>query len=382
MSEVPTDPTAAQPDPAASQPQSAPRKPSVLKRIAMVVGAALVALLLYLFVWPSPIDPVAYDPPPPPRLEGPLAPNDRLQSAEWLAVGKLNGPEDVEVDEQGRIFTGTADGRVVRVEPDGAVTTIANTGGRPLGIARDAAGNLIVADAVKGLLSVDPQGKITTLVDPAGELAVGFVDDVTVGSDGMIYFSDASSKFGEGQFLYDMLEGRPHGRLLRYDPATEETTVLVDDLYFANGVALSPDEDFLLLNETYRFRTNRYWLTGPRAGEIEILLENLPGYPDNITSAGDGTYWLALYSVRNDRADWLSPRPLVKRVMAKLPGMFWPTPQRYAFVIKLDGDGNILDSFQDPSGQHLYAVTSAFERDGYLYLGSLVNDRIGKVKLP
>jgi hypothetical protein len=49
-------------------------------------------------------------------------------------------------------------------------------------------------------------------------------------------------------------------------------------------------------------------------------------------------------------------------------------------VIKLDESGQLLDSLQDPSGQHLYEVTSAFERDGYLYLGSLHNDRIGKIK--
>ena len=367
----------------ATDPSAATRpRPAVLKRVAYRFAAVLIAMALFLVLWPSPIDPVAYAPPPKPALEGPLAPNDRLASAELLAVGKVDGPEAVSVDSEGRIFTGTADGRVVRIDADGTITTLANTGGRPLGMCFAPDGNLIVADAVKGLLSLDPAGAITVLATEAGNARFGFTDDVEVARDGMIYFSDASSKFGPQEYLFDMLEGRPHGRLLRYDPATKDTTVLLPELCFANGVALSAAEDFVLVNETYRFRIMRYWLAGERAGQSEVFVDNLPGYPDNITSNRKGTFWLALFTVRNDEADWLGPRPFVKGVLAKLPAFLWPKPQPYAFVVKLDEEGNILDSFQDPTGKHLREVTSAFERDGHLYLGSLHNDRIGKYKLP
>jgi sugar lactone lactonase YvrE len=361
---------------------ASPPTPHTIRRVVLACAVVLVALAAYLLVWPSPIDPVAYEPAPPMALAGPLAPNQRLESAQWLAVGQVRGPEDVEIDGQGNIVTGTEDGRIVRVDPQGAVTVIATTGGRPTGLAKAPDGRLIVADSVKGLLSIDPQGEVTTLVPARGDVPLGFADDVAVASDGVIYFSDASSKFGHDEYLFDMLEGRPHGRLLRYDPASKETKVLLEGLYFANGVALSKDEDFLLLNETYRFRTRRYWLKGDRAGEHEVVLDQLPGYPDNVTAAPDGTFWLALFTVRNDRAEWLSPRPFAKRVLAKLPGFLWPKPQPYAFVVKLDAQGQIVDSLQDPSGQRLFAVTSAMERDGYLYLGSLINDRIGKYKLP
>jgi sugar lactone lactonase YvrE len=357
--------------------------PSLRRRALWYVAAAIVAILAYVVFWPSPIDSVAYEPPAAMPLDGALAPNDRLQSAELVAAGKVKGPEDVEVDSTGRIFTGAADGRVVRIDPDGTVATIANTRGRPLGLAFAPDGNLIVADGVKGLLSIDPAGAITVLAtgDAEGE-PLGFTDDVDVASDGTIYFSDASSKFGVDEFLYDMLEARPHGRLLRYDPRTRNTTVLLPELCFANGVALSENEDFVLVNETYRFRIMRYWLKGDRAGTSEAFIENLPGYPDNITSNRHGTFWLALFTVRNRQADWLAPRPWLKNALAKLPTLMWPKPQPYAFVVKLDEEGKILDSLQDPAGKHLRAVTSAFERDGYLYMGSLHNDRIGKFKLP
>jgi sugar lactone lactonase YvrE len=363
------------------------------KRLSTLALVAIACVLLYLAFWPAPIDPVAYTPPAAPPLTGPVAPNTKLQSAAILFAGQVNGPEDVEIDSDGRIFAGLEDGRIIVATPttkdvdasrddNYELRTLANTGGRPVGMALAADGALVVADAKLGLLSVDPQGQITVLVASTGDIHLGFADDVTVASDGMIYFSDASDKFGPDEYLYDMLEGRPHGRLLRYDPQSKKTTVLMDNLCFANGVALSKDEDFLLLNETYRFCIHRYWLKGDKAGTHELCIENLPGYPDNITANGHGGFWLALFTVRNPMGDWLSPRPFFKQATSKLPRALWPRPEPYAFVIKLSGDGEILQSFQDPSGKHLREVTSAVEHDGYLYLGSLHNDRIGKYKLP
>ena len=358
------------------------RSPSgVWKRLAKFVAIVAALLVAYVVLWPAPIDPVAYQPPRKVPLEGPLAPNDLLQSSLILAAGQVEGPEDVAVDNDGRIYAGTADGWVVRVEGDGSVTKFADTGGRPLGMVFDAKGNLIVADGIRGLLSIAPDKTITTLVTRAGGVELGFADDLDVSGDGTVYFSDASSKFGPGEYLLDMLEARPHGRLLRYRPATNQVDVLLGGLYFANGVALSQNEDFVLVNETYRYRVTRYWLSGPRAGTSDIFIDNLPGFPDNISSNRRGTFWLALFTVRNDTADWLGPRPFVKQALSKLPRFLWPKPQPYGFVIQLDETGAILSSPQDSSGAHLHSITSAQERDGYLYLGSLLNERIGKYKL-
>jgi sugar lactone lactonase YvrE len=384
--------------PAVQRPTSRGRR--IGRRLAYLLGAVLLAILAYLFLWPSPIDSVSYVPTPKPALDGTLAANNLLESAELLAVGQVPGPEAIAVDPTGIMYTGTIDGRIVSIDDraqadyvvQGAknlhvaqtadVKTIANTGGRPLGIAVDAKGNIIVADAVKGLLSVTPVGQVTTLPTDIAGKSLGFADDLDIARDGKIYFSDASDKFGIESYAYDMLEARPHGRLLCYDPATKKTTVLLSDLYFANGVALSEHEHFVLVNETYRFRVTRYWLKGSQAGESDVFVDNLPGYPDNITSNRHGTFWLALFTVRNEAGDWLSPHPFLKNTLAKLPRTFLPKPQPYGFVVKIDESGRILQSFQDPSGTHLPAITSAIERDGYLYLGSLSNNFVGKLKLP
>lgn len=77
-------------------------------------------------------------------------------------------------------------------------------------------------------------------------------DAVVEASDGSVYFSDASTKFENDKWVLDLLEAKPYGRLLKYDPITRKTTVLLDGLWFANGVALSPREDYIVICETWK----------------------------------------------------------------------------------------------------------------------------------
>ncbi len=143
----------------------------------------------------------------------------------------------------------------------------------------DRDGNLVVCDPVKGLVSIDPSGKVSNLVPVDGEIKLGFTDDCEISDDGTIYFSDASEKFGVGSYMEDMLEGRPHGKLLAYEPATKKTTVLMDKLYFANGVAVGPQDEFVLVNETYRFRVMRYWLKGENQERVKYSSSICPATP-------------------------------------------------------------------------------------------------------
>jgi sugar lactone lactonase YvrE len=353
-----------------------------LKKTAFSVLGILVVLIILFAFQPAPISPVAYSPSKALPLSGVLAPNNLLQQAELLALGQINGPEEVAVDRQGRVYGGTQDGHIMRLTPDGLLETFANTLGRPLGMQFDHHQNLIVCDAYRGLLSINPQGEISILATSANAIPLNFTDALDISSDGIVYFTDASSKYGNDEYLYDLLESQPHGRLLSYDLATGQIELLLKDLYFANGVALSQQEDFVLVNETYRYRIVRYWLKGPKAGTHDIFVDNLPGLPDNISSNGEGKFWLALFTVRNDLMDSLHPHPFLKAQMSKLPKFMWPKPQPYGLVLALNEQGDIIQSLQDPSGKHLKEITSAREYEGYLYLGSLHNDRIGKYALP
>ena len=353
-----------------------------MKIVIRIVTVLLAAVIGYLFAWPTDIEPRAFEPEEPPPLEGVLKPNKELRQANRIADGDIDGPEDTEVDSRGRIYGGTADGRIVRIDPDTeVVSTFAQTGGRPLGMMFDDDDNLIVCDAFQGLLSIDTDGQIEVLATEADGLPFRFTNDLDIASDGTIYFTDASHRFTQPQYLYDLLESRPHGRFMRYDPDTKAVEVLADDLYFANGVAISDDDSFVLINETYRYRIRRHWLEGDRRGSTEIFVDNLPGFPDNLSRSGDGTFWLALFTVRNPMMDRLHPSPAAKRVVSRLPKFLWPQPEPYGFVIELDDEGQYLQSLQDPGGEVLTEITSVKERQGTLYMGTLEHNWIGRLEL-
>jgi len=126
-----------------------------------------------------------------------------------------------------------------------------------------------------------------------------FADSVTVARNGQIYFTDASNAYSMHAWHLDVLEARPHGRMLNFNPTTGRTTVMMEGLAFANGIALSPREDFLVVCESWKYRCVRYWLEGERKGTSETFAENLPGLPDNIhLHAPSQTFWLGVVGVR------------------------------------------------------------------------------------
>jgi sugar lactone lactonase YvrE len=348
----------------------------------MMVGVlALFFLLGGFLLTPSPIDSKAWQPPDPRPLTGPLSPNERLRLADLLARGQVYGPEDTTVSADGVVYSGTGDGRIVRVFPDGRVETWLKTDGRPLGLVFDQAGNLIVADAVNGLLSIAPDKTVTVLAREAGGTPFRFTDDVDIGPDGRIYFTDASSRFRHPNYRLDLLEMRPHGRLLRYSPNTGKAEVLLANLHFANGVAVAPNGAYVLVNETWKYRTLRYWITGPKAGQAEVFADNLPGFPDNLAVDRQGRYWVAFPSLRNAQVDALHRTPWLKDLVAKLPDSLKPKPRQYGLVVAFDRKGEVITSLHDTKGSHLQEITSVTPHDGYLYFGSLHNDRIGRLPL-
>lgn len=357
----------------------------MLKKIVLAVIGITVLLIIIstiiLFRRESPIDPVAYTAPKKPEMTGVLEPNDLLQNAELLAQGKVKGPGEIAVDEQGRIYFGTPAGTISRLLSNGVIETFTETGGRPLGMKFDQKGNLIVADANKGLLSVNPQGSIMILATSADSIPFKLTNGLDIAKNGTIYFTDSSDKYSLKDYLLDMFEARPHGRFMRYDPNTSTVTVLMRELNFANGVALSGNEDFVLVSETYQYRIHRYWLAGPQAGKSEIFIDNLPGFPDNISYNGKDKFWLALFTIRSGVLDTLHKYPILKSLLTRLPASMWPEHKRYGFVASIDERGNIIETLQDPTGNHLYDLTSAQEYAGYLYLGSSQSDRIGKLKV-
>ncbi|MET0593378.1 MAG: SMP-30/gluconolactonase/LRE family protein [Polyangiaceae bacterium] len=332
----------------------------------------------YLLFWPLPIEPEAWNPP-----SAPSASTNAALAAFELLEPSLPAPEAITFDAEGRVVTGLIDGRIVRFTPKGNdLAVIARTEGRPLGLKYDHGGNLLVADAQRGLLIVDRDGAVKSLAASYGEKQLGFVDDVDVASDGTVYFSDASSRGSLAKYKLEVIEHRPLGRLFAYHP-DGRLELLLEGLYFANGVALAPDASYVLVSETTSYRIRRFYLNGPKAGQNDIFVDNLPGFPDNITwSPSRRVFWVALPTPREPILDQLSPSPFLRKVVARFPNVFQPSIRRHAWAVAIDETGRIVADLQDDSSTSYSPLTSVVEQGGFLYLGSFVHNGVGRIAAP
>ena len=355
-----------------------------MKKFALGLGVLLLAVVAYMAFWPVPIAPVSWKAPAAPGYVGPHAVNQKLAGLKLIDLGGEEGPEHVVLARDGKLYTTVLSGNILRMNPDGSGREVfANTGGRVLGFDFDAAGNLIAADAVKGLLSISPDRKITVLTDAVGGDPIRYADAVVVARNGKMYLSDASTRFAPARWggtfeasVLDIIEQSSTGRILEYDPATRGTRVVAKGLSFANGVALSQDEKDLFVAETGKYRV---WKIPAEARELDIaqggaparlLLDNLPGYPDNLMRGLDGKIWMGLTKPRSPVVDGMAEKPFLREMTLRLPRALWPVPKAYGHVMAFTEDGQIVADLQDPSGAYpeTTAVTETADR---LYVQSL-----------
>ena len=348
-----------------------------------VVLLVIVVIAAFLLLMPTKVQPVAWTPPPAPSLtSGPYADNQRLKGVERVGAEDIDGPEALLLEDN-VLITGLHDGRLIRTSLDGKVTKVlADTGGRPLGLARHPNGLLVIADGIKGLLSLDAQGRLIALSTAANGVDFGFTDDVVIDKSGhYAYFSDASSRWGYGHDGEAIIEHGGDGRLLRYDFQTGKTSVLLDKLQFANGVTLGPDDAYVLVNETGAYRISRYWLTGPKAGTHDLFIDNLPGLPDNLAFNGSNRFWVALYAPRSALLDGTAGHPWVRTMIVRALTVLPKPVEKRGFVLGLDLQGKVIANLQDASSGNYSPITTAREYGDWLYLGSLKARHMARLPL-
>ena len=363
------------------------------RTVVILVAIALLAGFGYLALAPVPIEPVAWQAPPAPGYAGAHARNSRLAELRSVPIGGEVGPEGMALGPDGRIYAAVASGAIVRLNADGSgFEKWVETGGRVLGIDFDGEGRLIAADAMRGLLAIGADRKIQLLAERVDGDPLRYTNSVAVAKSGRIYFTDSSRRFGakawSGTFnasVLDIMEHSATGRVLELDPATRRTRVIMRDLCFANGVALSGDERSLFVVETGEYRV---WQIDPTANDLsakaapggsaqaKLLLVNLPGYPDNLTRGRDGRIWLGLVKPRGAAVDRLSGWPLLRKVVMRLPKALWPVPPAYGHVVAFDESGAIVADLQDPGGAYP-ETTGVLETGDRLYIQSLHAGRLG-----
>ena len=288
-----------------------------------------------------------------------------------------HGCEDVLVTPDGTVHTGTEDGSVWAVSPDGAqVRRVGCVPGRPMGIELLPDGRLLVCDADNGLLALDPaDGQVEPLLSRVAGQPLVLTNNAAVAKDGTIWFSESSRVHPLTRWKADLVEDTRTGRLLRRDP-DGDVEVVLDGLRFANGVALSPDEAFVCVAQSPGRDVVRHWLSGERAGRTDHLARELPGYLDNIALGTDGLVWVTIASPPDRILERVVTFPrAVRRAVNRVPERLLPGPQRTARVQAYDVDGRLVhDRVLDPSAFHM--VTGVREHHGRVWLGSLVEPAV------
>jgi sugar lactone lactonase YvrE len=285
------------------------------------------------------------------------------------------GTEDVLVAEsgpdEGAVWTGTEDGSIWRVRHDGRrIDLVARTGGRPLGIERWPDGRLLVCDS-RGLLRVDPgTGEVEVLVGEVEGVPMRFCNNAAVADDGTVWFTDSSRHYGIDRWRDEMAMNTRSGRLLRRDP-DGSVEVMADGLRFANGVALAADTSYVVVAETAACRLTRWWLSGERAGDKDLFVATLPGYPDNISRGGDGLVWTTIASPVDPLVERIQHGPHWLRVAAtRVPAPLQPGERRTVRAQAYDAAGGLVHDLDLPAdGFHM--ATGVRQHDGRVWLSSL-----------
>lgn len=346
---------------------------SILKLLAVLV----IVIVVYFAAWPIQVDPVVeFVPKTAPEMTGVYAPNQALQQSKVFGGTIGHGPEASAIGANGVVYTGLDNGDIYAITPDGNLALkLVNTGGRPLGLVNRGR-YLYVADAEKGILQVTIDTReITVLTDSVNGEKIPFADDLDITSDGIIYFSDASA-YGYKDHLLDLWDGRPTGRLLSYNLNTQDTKVVADGLFFANGVAIGPNDEYLLVNETWAYRVQRYWLKGNKAGEMELFADNLPGMPDNVTFNGSDKFWFGMPAARDPALESLQKSAAARKVYLRMPHALRPLPPKVGMLLGLDIEGNPTHLLQDLSGETCHTITGGSQRGNQLLVTTLAGDSV------
>ena len=302
-----------------------------------------------------------------------------LALAERLTVLRVpgHGAEDVVVADDGAVYTGTEDGTVWRICDGGdRLDRVGSTGGRPLGLELLPDERLLVCDARRGLLAMHTAtGVVEELTTLVHGQRLTFCNNAAVAADGTIWFSDSSRIHPIDRWKAEMVEDTTSGRLLRRD-LDGTVDVVLEGLRFANGVALAADESYVAVAETAGRTVVRRWLSGDRAGETDRLVEDLPGYPDNIARGSDGLVWVTIASPTDPVVEALMRGPMpLRRAAWRLPEPLQPKPKRTARVMAFDDTGGIVhDRSFDASSFHM--ATGVREHRGRVWLGSLVEPAV------
>lgn len=355
-----------------------------MRKFLLAIGSLLALIGAYFLLWPIPIEPTAWQAPDNRGYVDPYAQNDLLASATGINIGVYEGPEDATLGADGRLYVSTRGGFILQIQNRG-VSEFAKTGGAPLGIESHSNGDLIVANPISGIQQIDEDGTVTILLDEIDGKPLVNANNLGIGPDGMIYFSQSSTKFvtsaaldSYAASLLDIMEHGGHGNVYAFNPHAGSVQRLMTGLNYANGVAVSDDGSYLLVAETGHYRILKHWLAGDQKGQTDILIDNLPGFPDNLKSGLNGRFWIGFAAPRNALLDQISDKPLVRKMVQRLPAALRPQAEPLSHVVAINGAGEVLMNLHDKDAR-FPTLTGVVETEQTLYLTTLFGHSLPKI---
>lgn len=193
------------------------------------------------------------------------------------------------------VFSDIPGDTMYRYHPDQGVTVYRKPSMFSNGMTLDANGRIIVCEhrTRRVAREVEP-GRFETVADSYAGQPLNAPNDVVVGPDGSIVFTDPHYGLGEG-FGGPAEQVQPHRGVYRVPPGGGEPQLLVDDFDGPNGLALVPGGDRLYVDDTERshirvFAVDEDWrLTG---GDVLVeLAGDGAGVPDGLKVDEDGTIY-------------------------------------------------------------------------------------------
>ncbi|XVF43362.1 hypothetical protein PTKIN_Ptkin02bG0034400 [Pterospermum kingtungense] len=312
-----------------------------------------------------------------------------------IELTRATGPESIAFDcKREGPYVGVSDGRILKWQGpnlgwkefavpspnrnrktcDGSTSPdLEPTCGRPLGLKfNHATCNLYIADAYFGLLVVGPDGGVAQQLATSAEgVPFRLTNALDIDTNtGVVYFTDSSTIFQRRQILLSVATFDRSGRLLKYDTRTKKVTVIHRGLAFANGVALSKDNTFLLVSESAKMRILKFRIEDELAnGYVPEQFAKLSRIPDNIKSNEKGEFWIALNSGRG------RIQKVNQTTLDGDSGIPWISMDPIG--VKYDQNGKILEQLDGNGGCIFDAVSEIEEYKGKLYIGSVVKPYVG-----